>query len=63
MQQLGIALGPLPTALAQRMPLMFAPAFDAAAAPACAADEARTTAHDLTLTMAIQHVKRYPASA
>jgi type III secretion system OrgA/MxiK family protein len=63
MQQLGIALGPLPTALAQRMPLMFAPAFDTAAAPKYVADEARTPAHSLTLTMAIQHVKRYPASA
>lgn len=63
MQQLGIALGPLPAALAQRMPLMFAPAFDATAAPVCTAEETRTPAHSLTLTMAIQHVKRYPASA
>jgi type III secretion system OrgA/MxiK family protein len=63
MQQMGIALGPLPAALAQRMPLMFAPAFDTAAAPNLTADEARTPAHSLTLTMAIQHVKRYPASA
>jgi type III secretion system OrgA/MxiK family protein len=63
MQQLGIALGPLPTALVQRIPLMFAPAFDTAAAPNYAAEETRTPAHSLTLTMAIQHVKRYPASA
>lgn len=61
-QQLRLALGNLPPLLAQRLPLLFAPAFDEQeieAAPA--AEDMRDPAHALTLMMAIQHVKRYPA--
>jgi type III secretion system OrgA/MxiK family protein len=66
MQQLRISLGQLPAALAQRLPLLFAPAFDRV--PERESDaaedlEACDPAHALTLTMAVQHVKRYPIGA
>jgi type III secretion system OrgA/MxiK family protein len=64
MRQLHLALGELPVAVIQRMALLFAPALDSVAATvANDLHDMRDPAHALTLTMAIQHVKRNPISA
>jgi type III secretion system OrgA/MxiK family protein len=60
-RQLHLTLGELPAALSRRMALLFAPAFDDAAVQDDFHDM-RDPAHALTLTMAIQHVKRNPIS-
>jgi type III secretion system OrgA/MxiK family protein len=64
---LGLGLDAFPAGLARRLPLLFAPAIDAVAEPEYQMEETagiaggtRDPAHALTLTMAIQHVKRYP---
>jgi type III secretion system OrgA/MxiK family protein len=64
---LGLGLDAFPAGLARRLPLLFAPPIDAVAEPEYKMEEAagtaggtRDPAHALTLTMAIQHVKRYP---
>jgi type III secretion system OrgA/MxiK family protein len=61
-RQLHLTLGELPAALTRRMALLFTPAFDDAAVQDDFHDM-RDPAHALTLTMAIQHVKRNPISA
>ena len=66
-RQLHLSLGGMPDALAQRLPLLLAPSFDAAAdsGGAVRADGVadRTPEDALILTMAIRHVEKYSAAA
>jgi type III secretion system OrgA/MxiK family protein len=63
LRRLRTILGELPEALAQRIPLLLPPEFDSVAEaekPAVVPiHHACDSSHALTLTMAIQHVKRY----
>jgi type III secretion system OrgA/MxiK family protein len=64
LRRLRTILGELPDALAQRIPLLLPPEFDSVAEAEKSAvvpiHHACDSSHALTLTMAIQHVKRYP---